>query len=881
LTSSGLRIIFTAMIEYTKKYLKDYRPFEFSVERVDLKFEIFDDHTRVTSVMQMHKDPSLEHASPALTLNCADYPIESVVADGMVLMPEEYQGKEQGTLCLARTPDRFQLEIVTRLDPAANTALEGLYRSGDILCTQCEAQGFRQITPFPDRPDVMTVFSCTIVADREKFPVLLSNGNPTAFGPLDGNRHYVRWEDPHKKPCYLFALVAGDLAVLEDTFTTASGRQVALRIYSEQDNIDQCGHAMTSLKQSMAWDEERFGREYDLDLYQIVAINDFNAGAMENKGLNIFNAKYVLADPSTATDEDYMGIQGVIAHEYFHNWTGNRITLKNWFQLSLKEGLTVFRDQEFSSDMNSRAVKRIGDVRNLRAAQFPEDAGPMTHPVRPDAYIKMDNFYTMTVYEKGAELIRMVFQLLGKKRFRKGMDLYFESYDGMAVTIEDFLDVMSKASGKNLKGFLAWYTQSGTPQVTMERTWKDNTLTLTFSQITRPDRNQSQKRPLPMPVKLGFISAKAQTLPGEQVLELTKEKESFTFENLPEDTLPSVFREFSAPIRLKTDFTDRQLYTLMAHDDDEFNQWDAAQTLYIQEIQTLVTAIQTQAPLAVTPGLARACATALADPAKDMAFLAKLLALPQETEIKDHYDTIDVSAIHQARGFLKKTLARQLEPELYQMYDKCRNADFRDLSHQAMANRALKNLCLSYIGALGTPEATALVWEQFDTAASMTDEFAALRILNRLSAVDQDKACAAFYDKWQHKTLVMDKWFAVQAVSPLSHTLDRVQTLMTHKDFSIKNPNKVRALVYAFALQNPTGFHREDGKAYEFITTVILALDRINHQVAARLAGCFNLWRRYDEKRQAQMKACLETIAATKDLSQNLYEIVSRALEQA
>jgi len=867
------------MTEYNKKYLKDYRPFEFSVDRVDLKFEIFDDHTRLTSVMQMHKNPALADQTPALVLNCADYPIESVVADGMVLMPEEYKGKEEGSLYLAKTPDRFELEIVTRLDPAANTALEGLYRSGDILCTQCEAQGFRKITPFPDRPDVMTVFSCTIVADREKFPVLLSNGNLVASGALEDNRHFVKWEDPHKKPCYLFALVAGDLAVIEDTFTTASGRKVALRIYSEKENIGQCGHAMTSLKQAMAWDEQRFSREYDLDLYQIVAINDFNAGAMENKGLNIFNAKYVLADPKTATDEDYMGIQGVIAHEYFHNWTGNRITLKNWFQLSLKEGLTVFRDQEFSSDMNSRAVKRIADVRNLRASQFPEDAGPMTHPVRPDAYIKMDNFYTMTVYEKGAELVRMVFQFLGKEGFRKGMDLYFESYDGMAVTIEDFLDVMSKASGKNLDQFLIWYTQSGTPEVTLEREWKNNSLTLTFTQATRPDRNQEKKQPLPMPIKLGFISVTPEGLPQEQILEFGKETESFTFENLPADALPSVFRQFSAPIRLKTDFTDEELYTIMACDADEFNQWDAAQTLFIREIQTLVTAVQAETQLTITSGLIKAFGTALADPGKDRAFLAKLLALPQETEIKDHYQRIDVSAIHKARTFLKAELSRALESEFFRIYDLCRNADPKDLSHGAMADRALKNLALSYIGELGTEKAKALVWEQFNTASNMTDEFAALRILNRLSAEDQQKACDAFFKKWQHKTLVMDKWFAVQAASPLGQTLDRVKKLLSHPSFSIKNPNKVRALIYAFALQNPTGFHRQDGKGYDFIRDIILELDGINHQVAARLTGCFNLWKRYDKERQAKMKACLESIAATQNLSRNVYEIVSRALE--
>ena len=509
----------------------------------------------------------------------------------------------------------------------------------------------------------------------------------------------------------------------------------------------------------------------------------------------------------------------------------------------------------------------------------PEDAGPMAHPVRPDAYIKMDNFYTMTVYEKGAELVRMVFQFLGKEGFRKGMDLYFESYDGMAVTIEDFLDAMSRASGKDLDPFLAWYTQSGTPEVTMTREWQNNTLTLTLTQATSPDRNQSEKRPLPMPVKLGFVSSQPQELAKEEMIVFSKETESFVFENLPEDALPSLFREFSAPIRLKTDFTDEQLYTLMAKDRDEFNQWDAAQTLFIQEIKALVTAVRAGEPLTVTPGLIKAFSTALTDPNKDRAFLAKLLALPQEAEIKDHYQSIDVEAIHKARTLLKTTLARELESEFYRIYDLCRNADPKSISHGAMADRALKNLTLSYIGELGTKKAKERVWEQFNTAENMTDEFAALRLLNRLCAEDQQKACDAFYEKWQDKTLVMDKWFAVQAASPLPHTLDRVKALMAHPAFSIKNPNKVRALIYAFALQNPTGFHRRDGKGYQFITDIILELDRINHQVAARLSGCFNLWRRYDKDRQIKMKACLETIASTKELSQNVYEIVSRALD--
>jgi aminopeptidase N len=803
-----------------------------------------------------------------------------VVAGDMVLLPSEYKSDDE-TVSLLATPDVFDLEITNILKPDENTALEGLYRSGNILCTQCEAQGFRNITPYPDRPDVMAPFSCTIVADKTRYPVLLSNGNPVKSGDLDNNRHFAVWEDPFKKPCYLFALVAGDLAVLEDQFTTASGRDVGLKIYSEKENIARCNHAMTSLKQAMAWDEKRFGREYDLDLYQIVAINDFNAGAMENKGLNIFNAKYVLADPQTATDDDFMGIQGVIAHEYFHNWTGNRITLKNWFQLSLKEGLTVFRDQEFSSDMNSRPVKRISDVKDLMAAQFPEDSGPMTHPVRPDAYIKMDNFYTMTVYKKGAEVIRMIYQLLGQDLFRKGMDLYFENFDGMAVALEDFVAVMAKVSGRNLDQFFLWYTQSGTPEISMTRQYDENTqtLSLTFTQTTPPDRNQSEKKPFHIPVRIALINRAGETVRQDALYELTEETDTFKFEDVPADTYPSVFREFTAPVRLTTDFSDQDLAFLMARDTDPFNQWYAAQTLFVNEIKNLVAAIQTNKSMALSSGIVKAFSLALENREKDRAFLSKALTLPQETEIKDHFKIIDVEAIHQARTFLKQTLAEKLTPEFKTVYEICRSANPDDISEAAMADRSLKNLCLSYLGSLANQDVQDLVENQFESAGNMTDELAAFKILSHMNPDIRDKACHAFYDKWQARTLVIDKWFSVQAQSSLEDTLDQVKKLTAHNDFTMTNPNKVRALIFAFALNNPMNFHRADGQGYEFTAERILALDKINQQTAARLCTCFNLWKRYDENRQAMMKKQLETMAGQKELSRNLYEIVSRALE--
>jgi aminopeptidase N len=817
----------------------------------------------------------------AIVFDKGDFEISSVIADGMVLMPGEYEtGHDYFKLVSA--PDVFNLEITSVLKPQENTSLEGLYASGDIFCTQCEAQGFRKITPFPDRPDVMAVYSCTIIADKTRYPVLLSNGNPVKTGDLDNNRHYVRWEDPFKKPSYLFALVAGDLEHIHDQFITRSGRTVDLKIYSEQENIDKCGHAMTSLKQAMRWDEDRFGLEYDLDLYQIVAINDFNAGAMENKGLNIFNSKYVLANPQSATDEDFMNIQGVIGHEYFHNWTGNRVTLKNWFQLSLKEGLTVFRDQEFSSDLNSRGVKRISSVRNLRAAQFPEDAGPMTHPVRPESYIKMDNFYTTTVYEKGAELVRMMHQLLGEKKFRHAIDLYFEKFDGMAVTIEEFAAVMEEVSGLNLNQFKWWYSQSGTPTVTVKRSYDpaQKQLAIRFEQVTAPDRNQSKKKPLHIPVHFALLDEKGQdiTPEGSHLLELKSNKETFTFDDIPENSIPSLFRQFSAPVKIETDFSDAELAFLMAHDTDDFNRWDAAQTLFIKELKQIIAAIWADKELSVSSHLITAFKKALLDTDTDPAFLAKALSLPLETEIKNHFDPIDVPAIHRARVFLKQAIAGQLKHHFLEVVNRCAASDPLSLSHNAMADRSLKNLSLSFLGCLKETDTTDLVLSHYETAENMTDEIAAFKILCEIDPSTKQTAVKRFYAKWQSDKLVLDKWFAVQAGSTLSDTLSVVKSLIHHPNFSIKNPNKVRSLVYVFALQNHINFHQMDGDGYRFIADQIIALDTINHQVAARLSSCFNHMKKYDDIRKSLMKNELERILSVPTLSKNVYEIVSRAL---
>jgi aminopeptidase N len=864
-----------------KIYLKDYTPPPFFVDQIDLVFDIKKNHSVVSSKLKIRKNKAVADENTPLVFDKGDFKITSVIAGGMVLMPGEYEA-DNNFFKLAKTPDVFELEITNILKPQDNTSLEGLYKSGNILCTQCEAQGFRKITPFPDRPDVMAVYSCTIIADQLKYPVLLSNGNLVKSGKLDNNRHYVTWADPFKKPGYLFALVAGDLEYLKDEFKTRSGKLIDLKIYSEKENIDKCSHAMKSLKQAMEWDEKRFGLEYDLNLYQIVAINDFNAGAMENKGLNIFNAKYVLADSSTATDEDFMGIQSVIGHEYFHNWTGNRVTLKNWFQLSLKEGLTVFRDQEFSSDLNSRGVKRISNVSNLRTHQFPEDSGPMAHPVRPESYMKMDNFYTMTVYEKGSELIRMIHQLLGEEKFQKGMKLYFQKFDGMAVTIDDFILMMQEASGIDLDQFKLWYSQSGTPTVTMIRSYnqKLEQLKITFIQKTPSDKNQDMKKPFHIPINFGFIDAKGNNIvqDDKQLIELRTKKETFVFNNIAKETLPSIFRQFSAPVKIQTDFTNEELAFLMANDTDEFNRWDAAQTLFIKEIKQIINSMQNNKNLSVSLNLITAFKKALINKTTDHAFLSKVLFLPMETEIKDHFDIIEVNAIHKARFFLKQEIAKQLKNQFWDVIELCSKLNALSLSHGAMANRSLKNLSLSYLSCLKDKDTTSLVLKQFESAKNMTDELAAFKILADIDPDIKSRAVEKFYLKWKTDKLVLDKWFAVQAGSALPDTLDIVKSLINHPDFSMKNPNKVRSLIHMFAMNNQINFHQESGAGYKFIADHIIDLDSMNPQGAARLSSCFNHWKKYDRHRKSLMEKELKRIMSVKNLSKNVYEIVSSAL---
>ena len=869
------------MTSHAPILLKNYTPPEFLIDRVDLVFDIQKKHTRVTGSLMLRRNKTAARSHPDLVLDMGEYQIQSVKINDVPVFPPDYS--EDGKFFrLAGAPDCFSLAISVELYPEKNTRLEGLYQSNGIYCTQCEAEGFRRIIPFLDRPDVMAIYSCTIMADKTAYPVLLSNGNLVDTGDLPDDRHYARWEDPFKKPCYLFALVAGDLSHIEAPFVTRSGRKVTLKIFAKPGNIDQCHHAMACLKQAMAWDEERFNLEYDLDIYQIAAIDDFNAGAMENKGLNIFNARYVLADPQTATDEDFMNIQRVIGHEYFHNWTGNRVTLRNWFQLSLKEGLTVFRDQEFSSDLNSRSVERIANVKKLRAFQFPEDSGPMAHPVRPDSYIKMDNFYTMTVYEKGAELVRMIHQLLGEARFQEGMALYLKQFDGMAVTVEDFLAVMATAGKTDLTQFKRWYTQSGTPKVALCRSYDPDTgkLTLTFTQTVPPDRNQDIKEPLHIPVQFALIDPEGNAMIPEQgsLLQLTDAAHTFVFKQVKPGTLPSVFRHFSAPVRLETDLSDDELAFLMAHDTDDVNRWDAAQTLFVKEIRQLVAAIWHNRPAKVSEKLVTAFETALADPDADRAFIARTLAIPQESELAGHFETIDVAAIHRARKILKTHLAAALKPLFLRTIDACGKSDPNSLALRDTADRSLKNLALSYMGSLDTKETKDLVFTAFRTARNMTEEYAALRILSHTTETLKHKSAAQFHDRWSHDKLVLDKWFLVQACSSLPDTLETVISLAVHPDFSLTNPNKVRALIYGFAMNNPICFHDKTGKGYAFVTDKILELDRINHQISARLATCFNQWKKYDPARRTLMKKSLEKLMSDLSLSKNVREIVSRAL---
>ena len=872
-------------------YLKDYQPPEFLVDQVDLTFYLQDDFTRVESRLAIRLNPAGGSENPALRLDGEQLDLQSVSLDGRELGSGEYQ-LDTSSLTIPQPPQRFVLETSVLIRPQENTALEGLYQSGGMYCTQCEAEGFRRITYYPDRPDVMARFSTTIIADKQCYPVLLSNGNCLQAEDLADGRHRVRWEDPFPKPCYLFALVAGDLRYQQDSYTTASGREVDLRIYVEPENIDKCDHAMRSLRNAMAWDERVYGREYDLDIYMIVAVNDFNMGAMENKGLNVFNAKFVLARPETATDRDFQGIEGVIAHEYFHNWTGNRITCRDWFQLSLKEGLTVFRDQEFSADMGSRGVKRIEDVRLLRAHQFAEDAGPMAHPVRPDAYMEINNFYTVTVYEKGAEVVRMQHNLLGAETYRQATDLYFARHDGQAVTTDDFVKCMEQASGRDLGQFRLWYSQAGTPRVKVEAAYDaaQQRYTLSFAQSCPATPGQPNKAPLHIPIRLGLLDGQGRELPlqleeesepvgNERVIELQQPRTSFSFVGLAESPIPSLLRGLSAPVKLEFAYSDAELMFLMAHDRDPFNRWDAAHTLAQRTLLGLVEDHQTGRELAISEGFIDAFRRALTDESADKALLAEVLTLPSESTLGDQMDRVDVEAIHQVRDWLKLRLALTLKEDLLAVYRANSASGEYNIESASIARRSLKNLALNSLMLLDDPEIRALCLAQYEAGDNMTDRMAALTALANCDCAERPRALSSFEAQWRDDPLVMDKWFAVQANSKLPGTLQAVRQLMLHPAFSLRNPNKVRSLVGVFCSANVAGFHAADGSGYAFLADQVIALDKLNPQVAARMLRLMTRWRRYDPARQQLMQAEFERVLAQPGLSRDVFEIATKSLE--
>jgi aminopeptidase N len=870
-------------------YRKDYTPPPYLVETVALHFDLDPERTVVRSRLRLRRNPDSPGAPP-LVLDGQELELLGLELDGRPLTAGHYQ-VEAVSLTIAAVPETFELVVTTAIRPAANTALEGLYVSSGNFCTQCEAEGFRKITYFLDRPDVMARFTTTVAADRERYPVLLSNGNPVARGDLDGGRHFVTWEDPFKKPCYLFALVAGQLICVEDRFVTGSGREVALRFYVEERNRDRCGHAVASLKEAMAWDERVFGREYDLDIYMVVAVDDFNMGAMENKGLNVFNSKYVLASPKTATDFDYQGIEGVIGHEYFHNWTGNRVTCRDWFQLSLKEGLTVFRDQEFSADMTSRAVKRIQDVRVLRNGQFPEDAGPLAHPVRPESYQEINNFYTMTVYNKGAEVIRMQQTLLGAAGFRRGMDLYFARHDGQAVTVDDFVAALADGGGVDLDQFRRWYTQAGTPVVTARGSYDPElrTYALTLSQGCPAPPGQERKEPFHIPLALGLLDRSGRDLPlrlaGEavagattRVLELRRPQETFRFIDVPEPPVPSLLRGFSAPVRLDLDLGDTDLAFLWAHDSDPFNRWEAGQQLGVRVLLALAADVQAGRPLRLPATFQTAFRLALTDAAADPALLAQALLLPTESYLAEQMEIADPDALFQAREFARQALGQSLAAELETAYAANLVTGPYRPDPAAVGRRSLRNLCLAYLAAGASLAGVARADRHYRGADNMTDAMAGLAVLANCAAPERAAALADFYRRWQHDPLVVDKWLTLQATSTLPGTLPEVERLLAHPAFQLKNPNKVRALIGAFAHANPVRFHAADGGGYRFIAERVRELDPRNPQVAARLAGAFGRWRRFDGRRQELMRTELERILATPKLSADVAEVVGKTL---
>ncbi len=868
-------------------YLSDYQPPAYRVTHTELTFDLDPAATRVKARLLMERHPEADANAP-LVLNGEHLKLISLAIDATPVDASAYELDDEG-LRIAQVPERFVLESEVEIAPQENTALEGLYQSNGMYCTQCEAEGFRRITFYPDRPDVMATFKVTVIGDQQQEPILLANGNPIERGELEGGRHFVTWEDPHPKPCYLFALVAGNLHSVEDHFTTMSGRDVTLQIWVEKDNLDKTEHAMASLKRAMAWDEQAYGREYDLDLFMIVAVNDFNMGAMENKGLNIFNSAAVLTHPQTATDAAFQNVEGIVAHEYFHNWSGNRVTCRDWFQLSLKEGFTVFRDQCFSADTNSAPVKRIQDVSFFRTAQFAEDAGPTAHPIRPDHFIEITNFYTLTIYEKGAEVVRMLRNLVGEESFRRGSDLYFERFDGQAVTIEDFVGCMAEASGEDFSQFMRWYSQAGTPDIDAhgEYDYVQGEYHLTLRQRTPATPGQPDKLPLHIPVRMGLVGTKSGqdltlTLNGEKlgkdaVIHLRDDEQTFVFTDVAEAPVPSLLREFSAPVKLHYPYSREDLAFLLTHDSDGFNRWDAGQRLALLALDDLIAAHRNGVEKVMDSRVVDAFRALLSGPMSDKAVLAEMLTLPSEAYIAEQQPIVDVDAIHAAREFVRQSLAVALRDEFMAIYEANATEEAYAPTPEQIAQRSLKNVALSYLMSIEDEQGLALCEAQFAADHNMTDVRQALTLLVHSDRDDlASPALKAFGEKWAHDPLVMDQWFTVQVSRPQPDVLERVKYLMQHPAFSLKNPNRVRALVGAFA-QNRVNFHRLDGQGYQLLADVVIELNRLNPEIAARLITPLTRWQRFDETRQALMRSELERIKQ-QPLSSNVYEVVEKAL---
>jgi aminopeptidase N len=875
--------------EHVTKYRKDYQPSSYHVESIELVFQLNPEKTYVTATSKFYRNPAYQGDFKTLQLDGEETKLIGITMDD-VSLPEDSYGIDDNKLTIFNPPKNFVLSITTEIHPQMNKTLSGLYRSSGNFCTQCEAEGFRRITYYLDRPDVLAKFTTRIEAEKSACPVLLSNGNLIDEGDLNDEFHYAIWEDPFPKPCYLFALVAGNLVSLNDSFTTKTGKKVSLNIYVEPRNREKCEHAMISLKKAMKWDEDIYGLEYDLDTYMIVAVDDFNMGAMENKGLNIFNSKYVLASPESATDQDYLGIEGVIAHEYFHNWTGNRVTCRDWFQLSLKEGLTVYRDQEFSADMNSRAVQRIDDVKVLRSAQFREDSGPMAHPVRPDSYVEINNFYTLTVYNKGAEVIRMLHRIVGGKSFYRGMELYFERFDGQAVTCDDFVEAMEDASGKNLQQFKLWYSQAGTPVLNVVEKWDESRkkYILIIEQSCPSTPGQKNKQPFHVPIEIGLIKKttneealrSSETEKHDCCLELTKKTEEYEFDGFDKKPILSFLRDFTAPVKVNPFHRREELAFLMAYDDNLFNRWEAAFQLSVEVILDVLS-IKSQGGVPVLDKLYIDAFAACLKSDTDLALNAEAITLPNETYLLQFIDDVHPDLLYESVLFVKKTLAVELHDDFMRVYIHCDDRDPHSLSTEAMAKRSLKNRCLHYLMTPGAEddESVELCLRQFRRNTSMTDVMAALSAFSHHSSVESEQSFAEFYERWKKDPLVVDKWLMLQATSSKESTLTKVKELMDHESFHLENPNKVRSLIGAFCSANHYRFHAENGEGYRFLTDSVLRVNTINPHVAARLLTPFISYRKYCQKLRAMMEEQLRFLLMQQNLSSDVYEIVQKSID--